>query len=463
MTNQFLDNKNVTTNIALFSAWVEATMAYRGQPGLSVGVVYDQELVWSRGYGYANVADQRPADASTIYRIASITKLFTSTAVMQLRDAGLLQLDDPVAKHLPWFRIQNPHADTPVVTIRHLLTHAAGLPREAAFPYWSTNEFPSLSEVQEALPGQALAIPTESDWKYSNLGLTLAGEVVAAVSGTPYTRYVEENILQPLGMANTFVETVPADHKLLATGYGRRLPDGSRTLGPHTDCAAISPAANMASNVEDLAKFAMLQFRSGPRADAQILAGSSLREMHRVQWLNDDWSAGRGIGFYVWRFENRTWVGHGGALQGYRTELQVAPADKVGVIVLTNADDGQPLLYTQKIFQWIVPALLGAVAAEVAPQETPAAWQQYTGRYRSAWGDLQVLVYNDELVMIAPADPDPLAGMTKLKPVAEHTFRMETKERFGSTGELAIFEFDEQGTVSRLRAGNTYTTPVAAW
>lgn len=438
-------------------------MAYRGQPGLSVGVVYDQELVWSRGFGYADIEEKRPADSTTLYRIASITKLFTSTAVMQLRDAGLLQLDDPVQKHLPWFTIKNPHDDTPVVTIRHLLTHAAGLPREAAFPYWSTNEFPSLAAVQEALPAQELAIPTASDWKYSNLGLTLAGEIVAAVSGMPYTRYIEENILQPLGMANTFVDTVPADHEWLATGYGRRLPDGTRALSPHTDCGAISPAANMASNVEDLAKFAMLQFRRGPREGAQILAGSSVREMHRVQWLNEDWSAGRGIGFYVWRFENRTLVGHGGALQGYRTDLQVAPADKVGVIVLTNADDGQPLLYMQKAFQWIVPALLKAVAPEPATQAAAPEWQQYTGRYRSAWGDLQVLVYNNELVMIHPMDPDPLAGMIKLKPVAEHTFRMETKEHFGSNGELAVFELDDAGKVIRLHTGNTYTTPIAEW
>jgi len=462
MTNDLLANKEVATNLALFSAWVEAQMAYRGQPGLSVGIIYDQQLIWQRGFGYANIETGKAADAQTLYRIASITKLFTSTAIMQLRDEGLLQLDDAVQQHLPWFTIQNPHDDTPVVTIRHLLTHAAGLPREAAFPYWSTNEFPSLDEVRAKLPAQQLAIPTASNWKYSNLGLTLAGEIVAAVSKMPYTRYIQEQILQPLGMANTFVETVPQDHPLLATGYGRRLPDGTRSLGPHTDCAAISPAANMASNVEDLAKFAMLQFRSGPRMDAQILAGSSVREMHRVQWLNEDWSAGRGIGFYVWRFNNQTLVGHGGALQGYRTDLQVDPTNKVGAIVLTNADDGQPLSYIQKIYQWIVPALIKA-AAEKKPATSDTAWDRYTGRYRSAWGDLQVLVYNDELVMIGPSEAEPLVGMTKLKPVAEHTFRMETKEHFGSNGELAIFEMDAAGKVIRLHTGNTYTTPIAEW
>ena len=463
MTNDLLAHKEVASNLELFTAWVEAQMAQRNLPGLAVGIVYDQTLLWSRGFGYADLAAQTVATPTTLYRIASITKLFTSLAVMQLRDEGLLQLDDPVAKHLPWFQIQNPYPDTPTLTVRHLLTHAGGLPREAAFPYWNTNEFPTPAEIQSALPTQELALPTASDWKYSNLGLTLAGEIVAAISGMPYTTYVTEQILQPLGMTNTFVETVPADHPLLATGYGRRLPDGTRTHGLHTDCRGIGAAANMAANVEDLAKFIMLQFRGGPRQGAQLLAGSSLREMHRAQWLNDDWSAGRGLGFYLWRLHGRTLVGHGGALQGYRTELQCAPADKVGAIVLTNADDGMPLLYIDKIFQWIVPAILKAAAPTPAAETETANWQPYVGRYRNPWGDSQVLIYNGELVIIYPADPEPLASMTKLKPVAAHTFRMESKDRFGAQGELAHFVLDETGHVTSLQLGHVYTYPVTAW
>ncbi len=464
MAKDLLANKEVAANLELFVAWVEAQMAQRDQPGISVGIIYDQTLIWRRGFGVANVAQKTPATPETLYRIASITKLFTSTAIMQLRDEGLLQLDDPVKKHLPWFEIRNTHADTPVITIRHLLTHAGGLPREAAFAYWSTNEFPTLAEIQQALPDQEFAIPTGSDWKYSNLGLTLAGEIVAAVAGMPYSAYVTQKILQPLGMDNTFVETIPPEHPLLATGYSRRLPHvAQREPGPHTDCRGIGPAANMASNVEDLAKFVMLQFRAGPRQGQQVLAATSLREMHRVQWLNDDWSAGRGIGFYVWRLHGRTLVGHGGALLGYRTDLQFVPADKVGVVVLTNADDGMPLIYTDKLFQWVVPALLKAAAPKSKATKVAAIWQSYVGRYRSAWGDTQVLIYQDELVLIAPSEPDPLAGMVKLKPVAAHTFRMETKERFGSNGEVAVFDLDETGKVTRLRLANTETYPIADW
>ena len=271
-------------------------MAYRGQPGLSVGVVYDQSLVWGAGYGLADIERGTPTDTETIYRIASLTKLFTSTAIMQLRDRGLLQLDDPVKRHLPWFSIRNPYPDSPQITIRHLLTHASGLPREAAFPYWNAGElgeFPSRDQIQATVADQELALPPASNWKYSNLGLTLAGQIVEAVAGIPYADYVSKQILRPLGMKSTAVEAIDPDHPRFAAGYGRRLPNGTREISPYTDCRGIGPAANMASSVEDLARFMMLQFRDGPRnRGKQILAGSTLREMQRVHWLNEDWSAG---------------------------------------------------------------------------------------------------------------------------------------------------------------------------
>lgn len=462
MATDISHNEEVRSNLDLYSAWTEAQIAYRGQPGLSVGIVYDQTVVWSRGFGYADVGEQVAATPATVYRIASITKLFTSTAIMQLRDEGLLQLDDAVSKYLAWFDIRNPYPNAPQLTIRHLITHTAGLPREAAFPYWTTNEFPGQEEIRVAISEQELALFPETDWKYSNLGLSLAGAIVETVSGMTYSEYIHTNILQPLEMENTFVDAVAPDHPQLATGYGRRLPDLSRTRTPYTDCRGIGPAANMASSVEDLAKFVMLQFRDGPRAGKQVLAGSTLREMHRVHWLNDDWTAGRGLGFYVRRLNGRTLVGHGGALLGYRTSIELVPADKVGVIVLTNADDGDPSSFLEKAYKWVVPAMLKAMSDDenAHPEE---GWQRYVGRYRDRWGDSQVLVYNGELVLISPTDVDPVAGMAVLKPVGPHTFRIETSERFGDNGELAIFELDEKARVMRLKTGNNYTYPIEHW
>src|SRR5262249_5863427 len=110
------EDEKVASGIRLLEAWIESQMAYRGLPGLSIGILYDQDLVWAKGFGYADVEKRTPATPGTIYRIASISKLFTSTAILQLRDQGKLQLDDPVARHLSWFKLKNRDADAPAIT-----------------------------------------------------------------------------------------------------------------------------------------------------------------------------------------------------------------------------------------------------------------------------------------------------------------------------------------------------------
>ena len=221
----------VAAAIAVLDAWVTATVASREQPGLSLAIVYDQDLIWAKGYGFADLAKKVPATPSTVYRIASISKLFTTTAILQLRDAGKLQLDDPVVKYLPWFRIKNAHPDGPTITIRHLLTHTSGLPREAAGVNWSDLTMPKREEMIRRVGEQETVFPAETEWKYSNLGLTLAGEIVASVSGEPWAQYVESRILRPLGMKTTTpIPTSNLHH--LAVGYGRRVPGNPRDVEP---------------------------------------------------------------------------------------------------------------------------------------------------------------------------------------------------------------------------------------
>lgn len=160
--NAIAQNPEVAGNIKLLEAWIEAQMAYRNLPGMSVGVVYDSQLIWARGFGYADVEQKIPATPATIYRMASVTKTFTATAIMQLRDAGKLSLDDPVVKHLPWFKIKSWFNDAPAITIRHLLTHTSGLPSEAAYPYWTDFIFPTLEQIKEALPNQEAVFAPET-------------------------------------------------------------------------------------------------------------------------------------------------------------------------------------------------------------------------------------------------------------------------------------------------------------
>ena len=452
----------LNSRLDLLAAWIESSMAYQEIPGLSIGVVHDQDLIWSRGFGYADLETELPADERTLYRIASITKLFTATAIVQLRDAGKLQLDDPVFRHLPWFGVRNRFEEAPVITIRHLITHWSGLPREAAFPYWTENVFPTAAEIEQALGGQEVAVAPETQWKYSNLAVSLAGRVVEAATGQTYTAYVREKILLPLGMEQTLVSPSDPGTPGLAAGYGMKWPGTPRKTAPFSDCRGIAPAAGMASNIEDLARFASFQFRREPAANPTVLRGSSLDEMQRIQWLNPDWCSGRGLAFHIVRRDHRTLFGHAGALRGFRSSLVMNASDKVGAVVLANADGIDTWSIAERVFDWIAPAL-GAPDAARESGSPSSAWTAYVGRYRSDWGDEQVLVLDGTLALIDPRLPDPLTEVTWLHPVAEHAFRMETRAGSQSLGELARFEMDDAGRVVRLWQGNDYARPVSDW
>lgn len=442
----------VAAALKVLDAWIAATVADREQPGLSIGIVYDQDLIWAKGYGFADLAKKTPAGPTTAYRIASISKLFTATAIMQLRDAGKLQLDDPVAKYLPWFKIKNAHTQGPVITVRHLITHTSGMPRELPISYWNDANFPPRDEMIRLLAEQETVFAAETEWKYSNLAYAIAGEVVQAVSGEPYAQYVERHLLAPLGMTATRVLPA-ADSAGLATGYGRRVPGAGRSVEGFVDTRGLTPAANLASTVEDLAKFASLQLRDGAAGGAQVLKGATLREMHRIQWLRPDWQSGQGLGFAIRRVGSQVRVGHGGSVPGHRTHIEIAPATKIGVIVLTNANDGDPLRYVNQAFTIVGPAIARATErARVAPTPDPS-WEKYVGTYTWKNSDVQIVVLNGDLVMIVPEAENPWDSRVTLRPTGPHTFRMTGGS---SSGELLKFEVDSSGRVTRLVAGNYY-------
>jgi D-alanyl-D-alanine carboxypeptidase len=186
---------------------VAQIVAQSGVPGVSVGVVRDQELAWSAGFGYADVAEKRRPDEHTIYRVGSITKTFTATAIMQLRDDGKLGLGDPVVRHIPEFAaVRNRFGPIEDVTLRRMLTHRSGLMGEPPTRHWETLDFPPMERIIDSLGQVEVVIPPDSAFKYCNLAFALLGEVVTRVSGRPYARYVQEEILAPLGMASSTFE-----------------------------------------------------------------------------------------------------------------------------------------------------------------------------------------------------------------------------------------------------------------
>lgn len=442
-----IDDPDVKAAIEVFDAWVQHRVHQYEIPGVSIGLVYDQELIWAKGYGYADLEKRTPATPSTAYRIASLTKLFTATAILQLRDGGKLQLDDPVSKHLDWFSLNDPHSNSPVITIRHLLTHSSGLAREFETLYWDDLEFPDRDTFISMFQRSSTILPRETKFKYSNVAFNVLGFIVESASGESYANYVTNHILKPLGMTSTEV-TPPADMATLATGYYVRKPRQPRTVAPFFDKKAAVASGNMASSVEDLAKFLSLQFKEGSAEGNQILKGSSLREMHRPHWLYDDWKAGRGLGWGTARVGDQVRIRHGGSVPGYRSSISAAPADKFGVVVLTNADDGDPGEIAAQAWTIIAPMVKMVTEVKEEPQEADPSWTKFVGVYQ--WHDgsiIKVMLLNNELALVDPASDTPWEDRVRLEYVADNTFKMLNQWQ---EGESIHFEENKSGEVTRI-------------
>lgn len=441
--------------LVLIDEWLESQQAYDHLPGISAGIVKDQQLIWSKGYGMADVTKKVPASPSTLYSICSITKLFTSIAIMQLYEQGKLRLDDSVRAVLPEFNIHQQFEDSGPITIRSLLTHSSGLPRESDFPYWTGPEykFPTKKQVTEKLDEQETLYPASTYFQYSNLGMTILGDIVEKLSGKRYDDYVEENILKPLRLSNTLCKP-PADQaaRKLATGYSSLKRDGTRDPVPLFDTRGMKPAAGFYSTVEDLARFAAWQFRLLDRGGKEILQASTLREMQRVHWVDPDWKVHWGLGFVVYQQGGKTLVGHSGSCPGYRTTLLLDPEEKLAFIVMINAMDN-PWPYATQMRNMF---LKGRKETKTQPQRIDLS--AYTGLYNAQpWGsEKKVLSWYGNLAILDLPTASPLEDMTLLQHISGDVFRRIRRD--DGLGETITFERDPNtGKVIRMWEHSNYS------
>lgn len=456
------EDPGVQDAVAAWLAWVEYQLAVNGVPGATVAIVHDQELIAAKGIGAANPQTGMAADVDTIYSICSISKLFSSISLMQLYEQGKLRLDDPVADHLDWFNLKDVHPDDQPTTIRGLLTHSSGLPRESDHSYWSDPDFifPTREEIKQRLGEQETLYPASRYFQYSNLGLTLVGEIVAARSGVEFGSYVETNILEPLEMSSTFTE-IPKEHEggRFALGHSNRNRDGSRDAMPFFQVRGIRPAAGFASTAEDLARFASWQFRLIESGETEILKASTLREMHRVQWVDPNWETTWGLGFAVRKSGDRTFVSHGGGCPGFYSSFLLEPKSKMGAIVLSNAIGTEVGFYAEKGIELVGSAVKSAKKPNEEPVERDPELDRYVGIYHSSWGESAILRWKDGLAELGLGTRNPKRAMTKLKKVGDHTFR-RVRDDDESLGETYVFEVDEDGNVTRCKQHSNWMTRV---
>lgn len=451
--------------VAAWTAWVENDLGESGVPATSFAFVHKDELLASGGIGLADPAIGKPADADTLYSICSISKLFTSIAIMQLRDSGELDLDDGIGAYVPWFEsLTDAHPDDEPISIRNVLSHSSGLPRESDSPYWAGPDFdfPTSEQIRDRLPSQQTLYPSGRYFQYSNLGMALLGEVIATGAGRSWSDVVHDDILVPLGMNDTFT-SVPEAHETgrLAVGFSARRGSAERERLALFDVEGIGPAAGMASTANDLATFARWQL--GLRADGgdQVLRAATLREMQRVHWVDPDWETTWGLGFSVVKRDKLTWARHGGGCPGYYTEFAILPKEELGIVVLTNAIRSNVSLYARKAAAVLGPAVKKAGSdSEDLPDRNPD-FDRYIGVYDTVWGRNAIVRWKDGLAAVSLSNRaiDTDDWISPLKHVDGHVFRRVRKDD-DSLGEEWVFAVDEDGVVVSVTSHSNPATRV---
>lgn len=289
------------------------------------------------GAGSVAVGEHRPPTPRTGWRVASITKTLTATAIFQLRDRGLLDLDDPLARHIPEFAAARPTAG-PLegVTLRRMLTHRSGLTTEPPLPSWSSLRFPDMAEILAALGTAEVAVEPGSRFKYSNFAFGLLGEVVARRSGMPYAAYVQRELFGPLGMADSTFEPDGRDAaaRVADSHVVSRPLGGAHRPAPYVALAGLTAAGQLITTAADLARWTAAQFRGGPAP--HVLDDASLAEMQAVT----DAVAGpdnvRTLGWELTTDLGGPVHGHGGGLFGFGSYLAFHAPSRTGVIALSN-------------------------------------------------------------------------------------------------------------------------------
>lgn len=303
-------------------------------PAFSIALVDGDRIVWSEGFGRADPEQNTPATADTVYRVGSLSKLFSDIAVMQLVEQGKLKLDDDIRTVLPGFQPKNSFK-TPI-TLRQLMSHQSGLVRESPVGHYFDPTEPSLAETVRSLNGTSLVYPPDTRTKYSNAAVSVAGYVLEKSTGTSFAEYMRRQILNPLGMAGSDYEATKKVKGDLARAWMWTL-DGRRFEAP-TFALGTPPAGNLYSSVNDLGRFLTVLFNDGRMSDGQLLKPETLQQMMSRQKTKDGREMRFGIGFAVSEFDGHKSVGHGGAVYGFSTQIRALPEKNVGVVAVASLD-----------------------------------------------------------------------------------------------------------------------------
>jgi CubicO group peptidase (beta-lactamase class C family) len=318
-------------------AAVTQSMREQKIPGLAIGVVRDGRLVYARGFGLMDISKpDRPITPQTLFHMASITKPFVATALMQLVEQGKVNLDEPVIKYLPYFALKDPRYKE--ITVRQMATHTSGMPDVQNY-FWDKPEYDdgALERYVRSLGDTTLRFAPGTQFRYSNMAFEVLGDLVAKASGQNFDDYVDEHILKPVGMKSSTLLYKKADPAKLAVGYTLK-KDEVVPVAHYPYNRAHTPSSNLHSNVEDMAQWIAVNLNRGELDGRRILK----RETYDVLWKHAfavperNWHVG--ISWFLAPSGGEEIVMHNGGDDGFTTHLSFAPASRSGVVMMANCD-----------------------------------------------------------------------------------------------------------------------------
>jgi len=343
-------------------AFVQHERAQKGIPAISVALVEGGRIVYARGFGWADSAAGRPATAATVYRVGSVSKLFTDIGIMRLVEQGQLSLDRPIQAYLPDFQPKNPFGGA--ITIRELTSHRAGLVREPPVGNYFDDTGPTLAATVASLNATSLVYKPGTHTKYSNAGIAVLGYLLERTRGESFYPYLKRAVLAPMGLEHSAFQPEPALAGELAQGT-MWTEDGRRFAAP-TFQLGMGPCGSMYTTVTDLGRFLEVLFARGRTPEgARILEPATLDTMWTPQYAPPGARAGYGIGFGIGSLDGHRTIGHDGAIYGFATTLLGLPDDSVGAVVVASLDGANAT--TDRIAQAAVRMMLAARAGRPLP------------------------------------------------------------------------------------------------
>lgn len=379
-------------------------------PGLSVGVVYNKEVIYTKGFGVKNVDTKEPIDENSLFHMASVSKTFVATGIMQLVEKGKINLDECLIEYLPYFKLKDERYKK--ITIRQLLCHISGMPDEDDYE-WDKPQYDeeALERYVRSISERELMWEPGEKFAYSNIAYEILGNVIEKVSAMSFEQYMKENILDVLQMKESnFLkplvskELLTSPHILdIKNGYGATLSE----VFPYN--RAHGPSSTLCSNVVEMCNYAIANMNEGRFEGKKILEPKSYEELWR-EYASTDWGSYTseiGLAWFLGEYKGNKVRSHSGMDTGFRSNLIILPERGIGVVLMTNSDYiGTKILCTSILdillgeeVDYVKTSLAGSIVRTMFNSNSEVALEEYTKIKQNSIE--KYLVYEEEFNAIA--------------------------------------------------------------